>query len=147
MDPTLQKHGAKHIYKVPEGLRELCSDISREVSLIFYCQMLKLSHMPSYNSKNFPFLKLYITHLAWITFPFILFHFIFILSTQQISIACQFLIFQFSINSMIKITGSSLATDQHSRLYRRIRGHSSDHAREYKKYSFLLLSLLFFSFF
>ncbi|XP_043800712.1 uncharacterized protein LOC122719174 [Apis laboriosa] len=31
MDPTLQKHGAKHIYKVPEGLRELCSDISREV--------------------------------------------------------------------------------------------------------------------
>lgn len=34
MDPTLQKHGAKHIYKVPEGLRELCSDISREVSNI-----------------------------------------------------------------------------------------------------------------
>lgn len=34
MDLTLQKHGAKHIYKVPEGLRELCSDISREVSNI-----------------------------------------------------------------------------------------------------------------
>lgn len=76
MDPTLQKHGAKHIYKVPEGLRELCSDISREVSLIFYCQMLKLSHMPSYNSKNFPFLKLYITHLAWITFQNHSFYFI-----------------------------------------------------------------------
>ena len=45
---------------------------------------------------------------------------------------------------MIKTTGSSLATDQHSRLYRRIRGHSSDHAREYKKYCFLLLSSFFF---
>lgn len=76
MDPTLQKHGAKHIYKVPEGLRELCSDISREVSLIFYCQMLKLSHMPSYNSKNRLFLKLYITHLAWITFQNHSFYFI-----------------------------------------------------------------------
>ncbi|KAF7399755.1 hypothetical protein HZH68_008347 [Vespula germanica] len=31
MDATLQKHGAKHIYKVPEGLRELCTDITREV--------------------------------------------------------------------------------------------------------------------
>ncbi|XP_017765288.1 PREDICTED: uncharacterized protein LOC108554499, partial [Eufriesea mexicana] len=31
MDVLLQKHGAKHIYKVPEGLRELCTDISREV--------------------------------------------------------------------------------------------------------------------
>nr|XP_012146632.1 PREDICTED: uncharacterized protein LOC105663303 isoform X3 [Megachile rotundata] len=31
MDVTLQKHDAKHIYKVPEGLRELCADISREV--------------------------------------------------------------------------------------------------------------------
>ncbi|CAK9825276.1 hypothetical protein ANTRET_LOCUS3321 [Anthophora retusa] len=31
MDVTLQKHEAKHIYKVPEGLRELCTDISREV--------------------------------------------------------------------------------------------------------------------
>lgn len=28
----LQKHNAKHVYKVPEGLRELCTDISREVS-------------------------------------------------------------------------------------------------------------------
>lgn len=27
----LQEHGARHIYKVPEGLRELCSDIAREV--------------------------------------------------------------------------------------------------------------------
>lgn len=32
MNVTLQKHDAKHIYKVPEGLRELCTDISREVS-------------------------------------------------------------------------------------------------------------------
>lgn len=32
MDVTLQKHAAKHIYKVPEGLRELCTDISREVN-------------------------------------------------------------------------------------------------------------------
>ncbi|KOC60569.1 hypothetical protein WH47_07732 [Habropoda laboriosa] len=31
MDVILQKHEAKHIYKVPEGLRELCTDISREV--------------------------------------------------------------------------------------------------------------------
>ncbi|KZC03922.1 hypothetical protein WN55_00102 [Dufourea novaeangliae] len=31
MDVMLQEHGAKHVYKVPEGLRELCSDISREV--------------------------------------------------------------------------------------------------------------------
>ncbi|XP_076664975.1 uncharacterized protein LOC143367235 [Andrena cerasifolii] len=31
MDVLLQKHEAKHIYKVPEGLRELCTDISREV--------------------------------------------------------------------------------------------------------------------
>ncbi|XP_043262041.1 sperm surface protein Sp17-like [Colletes gigas] len=31
MDAMLQKHSAKHIYKVPEGLRELCTDISREV--------------------------------------------------------------------------------------------------------------------
>ncbi|CAL7944824.1 unnamed protein product [Xylocopa violacea] len=31
MDATLQKHHAKHVYKVPEGLRELCTDISREV--------------------------------------------------------------------------------------------------------------------
>ncbi|KAI4498481.1 hypothetical protein M0802_006416 [Mischocyttarus mexicanus] len=31
MDVTLQKHGAKHIYRVPEGLRELCTDITREV--------------------------------------------------------------------------------------------------------------------
>ncbi|XP_012281676.1 uncharacterized protein LOC105700422 [Orussus abietinus] len=31
MDAMLQKHGAKHIFRVPEGLRELCTDISREV--------------------------------------------------------------------------------------------------------------------
>ncbi|KAL6257062.1 hypothetical protein P5V15_011997 [Pogonomyrmex californicus] len=31
MNVLLQKHGAKHIYKVPEGLRELCTDIAREV--------------------------------------------------------------------------------------------------------------------
>ncbi|KAK9309680.1 hypothetical protein QLX08_000688 [Tetragonisca angustula] len=31
MNAVLQTHGAKHIYKVPEGLRELCADISREV--------------------------------------------------------------------------------------------------------------------
>ncbi|EFN72263.1 hypothetical protein EAG_07284 [Camponotus floridanus] len=31
MNVLLQKHGAKHIYKVPEGLRELCADIAREV--------------------------------------------------------------------------------------------------------------------
>ncbi|XP_043584070.1 LOW QUALITY PROTEIN: neurofilament medium polypeptide-like, partial [Bombus pyrosoma] len=31
MNVVLQTHGAKHIYKVPEGLRELCTDISREV--------------------------------------------------------------------------------------------------------------------
>ncbi|XP_076227660.1 uncharacterized protein LOC143175004 [Nomia melanderi] len=31
MDVMLQKHCAKHVYKVPEGLRELCTDISREV--------------------------------------------------------------------------------------------------------------------
>ncbi|XP_076377135.1 uncharacterized protein LOC143259349 [Megalopta genalis] len=31
MDPMLQRHGAKHVYKVPEGLRELSADISREV--------------------------------------------------------------------------------------------------------------------
>ncbi|XP_078052100.1 uncharacterized protein LOC144478226 [Augochlora pura] len=31
MDPMLQLHGAKHVYKVPEGLRELSADISREV--------------------------------------------------------------------------------------------------------------------
>ncbi|XP_060831753.1 LOW QUALITY PROTEIN: FK506-binding protein 5-like [Bombus pascuorum] len=31
MNLVLQTHGAKHIYKVPEGLRELCTDISREV--------------------------------------------------------------------------------------------------------------------
>ncbi|XP_076647147.1 uncharacterized protein LOC143355864 [Halictus rubicundus] len=31
MDVMLQEHGARHIYKVPEGLRELCADISREV--------------------------------------------------------------------------------------------------------------------
>ncbi|XP_034195154.2 uncharacterized protein LOC117611322 isoform X1 [Osmia lignaria lignaria] len=31
MNVTLQKHDGKHIYKVPEGLRELCTDISREV--------------------------------------------------------------------------------------------------------------------
>lgn len=49
---------------------------------------------------------------------------------------------------MIKTIGSSLATDQHSRLYRRIRGHTSDHAREYKKYSFVLLrNFLFVLFF
>lgn len=49
---------------------------------------------------------------------------------------------------MIKTIGSSLATDQHSRLYRRIRGHTSDHAREYKKYGFVLLrNFLFVLFF
>ncbi|XP_011692809.1 PREDICTED: uncharacterized protein LOC105452946 isoform X2 [Wasmannia auropunctata] len=31
MNVLLQKHGAKHICKVPEGLRELCTDIAREV--------------------------------------------------------------------------------------------------------------------
>ncbi|KAL6435861.1 hypothetical protein ACFW04_005615 [Cataglyphis niger] len=31
MNVLLQKHGAKHIYEVPEGLRELCTDIAREV--------------------------------------------------------------------------------------------------------------------
>ncbi|XP_029163151.1 abnormal spindle-like microcephaly-associated protein homolog [Nylanderia fulva] len=31
MNVLLQKHEAKHIYKVPEGLRELCTDIAREV--------------------------------------------------------------------------------------------------------------------
>ncbi|KYM96237.1 PREDICTED: uncharacterized protein LOC108779634 [Cyphomyrmex costatus] len=31
MNVLLQKHGAKHICKVPEGLRELCTDITREV--------------------------------------------------------------------------------------------------------------------
>ncbi|KAF3429834.1 hypothetical protein E2986_01495 [Frieseomelitta varia] len=35
MNVVLQTHGAKHIYKVPEGLRELCADISREVSKLF----------------------------------------------------------------------------------------------------------------
>ncbi|KMQ94132.1 stress response protein nst1-like protein [Lasius niger] len=32
MNVLLQKHGAKHIYKVPEGLRELCADIAREAA-------------------------------------------------------------------------------------------------------------------
>ncbi|XP_024938581.1 uncharacterized protein LOC107265527 isoform X3 [Cephus cinctus] len=31
MDVTLQKHSCKHIYRVPDGLQELCSDIVREV--------------------------------------------------------------------------------------------------------------------
>ncbi|XP_048507252.1 sperm surface protein Sp17-like [Athalia rosae] len=31
MYAALQKHGARHVYRLPEGLRELCSDISREV--------------------------------------------------------------------------------------------------------------------
>ncbi|XP_069694800.1 uncharacterized protein [Periplaneta americana] len=31
MDVILQRHGAKRVYPVPEGLRELCTDISREV--------------------------------------------------------------------------------------------------------------------
>ncbi|KAK2583974.1 hypothetical protein KPH14_006436 [Odynerus spinipes] len=31
MDVTLEKHGAKHVYRVPDGLRELCTDITREV--------------------------------------------------------------------------------------------------------------------
>lgn len=59
------------------------------------------------------------------------------------------------LHSMNIKPGSSLPTDQHSRLYRRIRGHSSDHAREYKKYGFqfcseefpLLRPFLFFFFF
>lgn len=74
MDPTLQKHGAKHIYKVPEGLRELCSDISREVSNILLPNV-KVVTVPSralcHNSriqfknlcKNFS--NYILTHLAW----------------------------------------------------------------------------------
>lgn len=31
MDVTLQRHCAKYIYVIPEGLRELMTDISREV--------------------------------------------------------------------------------------------------------------------
>lgn len=31
MDAMLQRHNAKFIYAVPDGLRELMSDISREV--------------------------------------------------------------------------------------------------------------------
>lgn len=31
MDFFLQQHQAKHIYRIPDGLRELCTDISREV--------------------------------------------------------------------------------------------------------------------
>ena len=40
----LQEHSAKHIYKVPDGLRELCADISREVYYYFYLnfEILKL---------------------------------------------------------------------------------------------------------
>lgn len=41
MNVVLQTHGAKHIYKVPEGLRELCTDISREVSI--FTKFLKYS--------------------------------------------------------------------------------------------------------
>lgn len=68
MDPTLQKHGAKHIYKVPEGLRELCSDISREVSNILLpnvkvvtCLRAPLSQFKNSIQKFMQkFLKLYI---------------------------------------------------------------------------------------
>lgn len=31
MNYMLQEHGAKHVLKIPNGLNELCSDISREV--------------------------------------------------------------------------------------------------------------------
>ncbi|XP_044016511.1 uncharacterized protein LOC122857982 [Aphidius gifuensis] len=31
MSYMFQEHGAKHVFNIPEGLRELCSDISREV--------------------------------------------------------------------------------------------------------------------
>ena len=31
MDILLETHGAKDVYKAPEGLSELCADISREV--------------------------------------------------------------------------------------------------------------------
>ena len=31
MNVTLQKHGAKKIYPVPDGLHELASDVTREV--------------------------------------------------------------------------------------------------------------------
>lgn len=34
MDPLLQRHCAKYIYAVPEGLKELMSDISREVRFL-----------------------------------------------------------------------------------------------------------------
>lgn len=32
MNALLQEYGAKDIYKIPEGLHELCTDIAREVS-------------------------------------------------------------------------------------------------------------------
>lgn len=73
MDPTLQKHGAKHIYKVPEGLRELCSDISREVSNILSANIKYIAFLRKFNSKihrckNYARSSNIIQHLASITF-------------------------------------------------------------------------------
>lgn len=72
MDPTLQKHGAKHIYKVPEGLRELCSDISREVNNILLpnykiITCLRVYIIQKFNSKIYAKIVsqiIYKTHLG-----------------------------------------------------------------------------------
>lgn len=72
MDQTLQKHGAKHIYKVPEGLRELCSDISREVNNILLPNVkiitcLRVYIIQKFNSKIYAKIVsqiIYKTHLG-----------------------------------------------------------------------------------
>lgn len=44
MNAMLQRHNAKFIYAVPDGLRELMSDISREVLSKYYFCMTNVNY-------------------------------------------------------------------------------------------------------